>query len=303
MPTGLVSHIQKYSLHDGPGIRTTIFFKGCPLQCAWCHNPENISAQPQVLVMKERCVRCGACRAVCPQNNASAPNGAPMDAPKPFHCLACGACVEACPTGARTLVGRRLGLQNLLQEILTDRIFYDDSKGGVTFSGGEPLAQSEFLQAALLECRRRGVHAAVDTCGLAARDTLLALAPLVDLFLYDLKFLDETRHREFCGASNRIILENLRALAETQAQIWVRVPVIPSVNDRTEELEALAGFVASLPAVRQVNLLPYHRTGMHKFERLAQAYRLPDLTPPSAGEMERAAAPFRALGLQTRIGG
>jgi pyruvate formate lyase activating enzyme len=311
MQTGLISHIQKYSLQDGPGIRTTVFLKGCPLKCAWCHNPENISAQPQVIVFKERCVRCGACRKVCPQQNRPSanvnsnclPTDTSGETAEVTRCLACGACVEACPTGARTLVGHRMRVQEVLEEIMADRIFYDDSQGGVTFSGGEPLAQVEFLRAALAECRHRGVHTAVDTCGLAASESLLSLAPLVDLFLYDLKFMNEARHLEFCGASNRVILENLRALAATGTRIWIRVPVIPGVNDGPDEVGALAVFIASLPAVPQVNLLPYHRIGMHKFERLGLVYRFPELAPPTAEHMETVAARFDAAGLKTQVGG
>ena len=308
MQTGLISHIQKYSLQDGPGIRTTVFLKGCPLKCAWCHNPENISAQAQVIVFKERCVRCGACRKVCPQQNRTGASVnseglAGGDPGEVSRCLACGACVQACPTGARTLVGHRMRVPEVLEEIMADRIFYDDSQGGVTFSGGEPLAQVEFLRAALVECRRRGVHTVVDTCGFAALESLLSLAPLVDLFLYDVKFVNEARHLEFCGASNRVILENLRALADTRARIWIRVPIIPGVNDSAGEVGAVAEFIASLPAVQQVNLLPYHRIGMHKFQRLGQEYRLPELAPPSAEQMGTVAARFHAAGLKTQVGG
>jgi pyruvate formate lyase activating enzyme len=305
VPTGLISYIQKYSLQDGPGIRTTVFLKGCPLRCAWCHNPENISADPQVIVFKEKCVRCGACRKVCPQQNRSAVTrtARPWSNAEPGRCLVCGACVEVCPSGARTLVGRRMPLPDLVRELLRDRIFYDESHGGVTFSGGEPTAQMSFLEAALLECKQRGVHTAVDTCGLAPQDKLLGLAPLVDLFLYDLKLMNEARHREFCGASNRLILENLRALAESSARIWVRVPVIPGVNDRPEETAAMAKFIASLRHVPPVNLLPYHRIGLHKFERLAQPYPLSEIAPPSPEQMEAVAARFRAANVDVQLGG
>lgn len=311
MLEGLVSNIQKYSLHDGPGIRSTVFLKGCPLACAWCHNPETISAQPQVMAAPARCIRCGACHEVCPQGRAGPPvtgdvggreaaNGLSFSA---GECLACGACVEACPTGARSMVGRRMTVNALVEELLADRIFYEDSGGGVTFSGGEPLRQAEFLEAMLMACRDRGLHTAVDTCGFAPESDLLAIAPLVSLFLYDLKFVDETRHRAFCGVSNGRILSNLRALAEVHRNIWIRVPVIPGVNDQESELAAMAALVAELPGVRQVNLLPYHRSGLHKFEQLGRECQMASVTPPSPERMQAALAGFAAVGVPVKMGG
>jgi pyruvate formate lyase activating enzyme len=201
------------------------------------------------------------------------------------------------------MVGRRVTVAELLKEILADRIFYDDSQGGVTFSGGEPLGQPAFLRAALAGCRELGLHTAVDTCGFVPRKELLDVAPFVDLFLYDLKFMDDARHREFCGASNQVILENLKALVQWHGNIWIRVPVVPGVNDRPADLEALAQFIAALPGVRRVHLLPYHRIGIGKFDRLGRAYRLPDTLPPSVEQLERALVPFASAGLSVTIGG
>lgn len=314
MLEGLISNIQKYSLHDGPGIRTTVFLKGCPLSCSWCHNPENIAPRPQVMVAQARCIACGACQTVCPQHRAAQQeraNGQGEERPSQpgpaafsaSECLVCGACVQACPTGARSIVGERMSVNELLEQLLADRIFYDDSAGGVTFSGGEPLGQVQFLKAALAACREHGLHTAVDTCGFAPEADVRALAPGVDLFLYDLKCMDEARHREFCGTSNRPILRNLRALSQLHRNIWIRVPVIPGVNDQLSELEAMAAFVAALPGVRQVNLLPYHRNGLHKLGQLGESSRFASASPPGAETMRAAAACFTAAGLITKTGG
>jgi pyruvate formate lyase activating enzyme len=310
MLTGLVSNIQRYSVQDGPGIRTTVFLQGCPLDCWWCHNSEARSLTPQILVLEGRCLRCGACVHVCPRAHASpgladAAPGALASPPEPARsqCRLCGACVETCPTGARQRVGRTMTVDDVLAAIGEDTIFYDDSGGGVTFSGGEPLVQAEFLQAALAACRARGIHTALDTCGFAPRDKLLAAASQAQLVLYDLKFMDDARHRRYTGVSNRLILENLQALSRTRAQLWIRVPVIPGLNDAPTELDAMARFVAALGGVRQVNLLPYHRTGIQKQQRLGERARLGDTTPPMPERMEAAAEHFRAFGLRTKVGG
>lgn len=294
MESGLVFDIQRFSIHDGPGIRTTVFLKGCPLDCWWCHNPEGTSAEPQILVLEGRCIRCGECRRACPQGDRA---GAAET------CTLCGRCVAACPTGARQMVGRRMTVAEVVAEVLKDRVFYDESGGGATFSGGEPLLQPRFLRALLEACRAAGVRTAVDTCGYAPQEDLLALAPLADLFLWDLKFADEARHVRYTGVSNGPILENLRALGRAHGPIWIRVPVIPGVNDDAAQLDALARCAASVEGVRQVNVLPYHEGGAAKSRRVGRAYRLDGAAPPSAGRMEEAAAAFAGHGLKVKIGG
>ncbi len=301
MTSGLISNIQKYSLQDGPGIRTTVFLKGCPLDCWWCHNPENRASRPEVAVVESRCIRCGECLKVCPQSEGASLG--PEGVQPPVECKVCGGCVEVCPTGARQLVGRRLTAEQALAELLADRIFYEESGGGITFSGGEPLMQPEFLKDLLTACRAQGINTAVDTCGFAPREQLLAVAALTDLFLYDLKFVDDAKHREYTGVSNATILENLQALSGIHKNIWIRIPIIPGLNDCPEELEAMARLVASLSGVQQVNLLPYHKTGIHKFKRLGQNYRLADTVPPSREYMEAVAQRFNALGLNAKAGG
>ena len=301
MQFGVVSNIQKYSIQDGPGIRTTVFLKGCPLDCWWCHNPEGRSPKPEIVVLETRCIRCGECVKVCPHLSSAASAEPPLQGGT--ECEVCGACVEACPTGGRQAVGIRMSVDEVLDGIMKDRIFYDDSKGGVTFSGGEPLMQPRFLAALLEECRLKGIHTAIDTCGYAPKEILMAVAPLADLFLYDLKLMDEARHLEYTGVSNKLILENLQWLGQAHDKIWIRVPIIPGVNDGEGQLEALARFASSIPGVKQVNLLPYHTTGVPKFRRLGQAYRLAEVKPPSADFMAAAVAKFTACGLKTSSGG
>jgi pyruvate formate lyase activating enzyme len=291
---GRIFDVQRYSLHDGPGIRTTVFLKGCPLECAWCHNPESQSFAPEVLLTRSRCLSCGTCATVCP--HGAPPPGSPL-------CTACGACVEACPAGARQLAGREATVGDVMREVLRDRVFYDDSGGGVTFSGGEPLAQPDFLAALLDACRAAEIHTVVDTCGFAPRERLLALVPRVDLFLFDVKLVDDARHRALTGVPSAPILANLRALAEAGAAVWIRVPIVPGLTDGEADLSAAADLVARLPGSHRVSLLPYHRTGEGKARRLGR--ERPDLTmePPSPERLDEAAALFRARGIPTRIGG
>jgi pyruvate formate lyase activating enzyme len=296
--TGRIFNIQRFSLKDGPGIRTTVFLKGCPARCLWCHNPESQKAGPEIVVLAHRCIACDACREACPQGLARP--GLPVDA---AHCEACAGCVAACPTEARQLAGRTPSVDDVMREVLRDRLFFEDSGGGVTFSGGEPLAQPEFLRELLVACRSERIHTAVDTCGWAAREDLLALAPLVDLFLFDLKLMDDARHRELTGLPLGPILENLRALGSEHPRIWLRVPVVPGHTDSEQNLAAIADVARDLPGVRQVDLLPYHSTGAQKFARLGRSYALAGLSPPPQEQMAAHRELFEARGLTTRVGG
>jgi pyruvate formate lyase activating enzyme len=298
--TGVVFNVQKYSLQDGPGIRTTVFLKGCPLCCSWCHNPEGLSPRPEIVVVETRCAVCGECRTACPLPGALQAT-VPLPTQNP-DCLFCAACVEACPGGARQLIGRTMTVAEVLRQVLQDRIFYDDSGGGVTFSGGEPLMQPGFLKALLAACHDHGVHAAVDTCGLAASQHLLEIAPLTGLFLYDLKLMDDARHQLHTGVSNRPILENLRRLSAVHANIWVRVPLIPGINDDPENLEAMARFVSSIPSARQVSVLPFHKTGAQKFRRLGRAFGLEQLEPPTPQAVAAAVEQLRSSGVMVKAG-
>jgi len=312
MESGLVLNIQRYSIHDGPGIRTTVFLKGCPLSCWWCHNPESQCANPELIVVETRCVRCGMCRKVCPaeQLPASADAADPANPQAgdgvraaPVACTLCGACVEACPAGAIQMAGRKMTPAEILAEVRRDRIFYDDSGGGLTVSGGEPLMQPAFVMAILRACRDDGISTAVDTSGCGCREHLLEMAALTDLFLYDLKLADPARHAVYTGLSNDLILGNLRALGEVHSNIWVRMPLVPGINDSAEDLDAAGEIIRHIKGVQQVNLLAYHETAAHKFERLGRPYRARSVSAPTARQMDIAAERIRKFGLNVKTGG
>ena len=301
MRRGLVFNIQKYSVQDGPGIRTTVFLKGCPLRCVWCHNPEGIAAEREIVVLETRCIACAECRRACRLTDEQ-PGEGPLPA-SPASCDLCGRCVEACPTQARQIIGKEMTVDQVLRVVLEDRLFYEESGGGVTFSGGEPLLQADFLRQALAACKDHGLKTAVDTCGLAAWEQLASVVPLADLFLFDVKFASDAKHRQYTGVSNQLILSNLRRLAQVHASIWIRVPLIPGLNDDPAELEAIAGLAGSFPSVRQVNLLPFHRTGMAKARRLGRDPLLAELSAPTQDGLSAALAPFQQRGLLVKIGG
>jgi pyruvate formate lyase activating enzyme len=291
MARGLVFNIQRFSVHDGPGLRTTVFLKGCPARCPWCHNPESQTHAPELLTFPDRCIECGTCREICPHGTDAA------------ACTACGTCADACPADARQIAGRLMDVREVMEIVARDRVFYDQSEGGVTFSGGEPLAQPGFLRALLDAARGQGLHTAVDTCGFAARDLLLDLAPSVDLFLYDLKILDPGRHLELVGLPLAPILSNLQALAATGARICLRVPIVPSLTDTADNLKAIAQLALSLPGVSRVSLLPYHPLGAGKCARLNKTYGCGEVVSPSSDRMNALAGFFRARGLDARVGG
>jgi pyruvate formate lyase activating enzyme len=299
-PAGVVFNVQRASFHDGPGVRTTVFLKGCPLDCPWCHNPEGIAAAPEVMWAVERCVECGACRAACPRPGGPLPAGAALGSD---GCTACGECAEACPAAARQVAGRAMTVGEVLAAVLRDRLAYDTSGGGVTFSGGEPMAQGAFLLACLDACRRAGLRTAVDTCGAASRELAVAVAKRTHLLLWDVKHTDEARHRDLTGAPLAPILANLAAVAEVGVPIWLRVPVVPKMNDDDGNLRAVARLAAATPNVQRVSLLPYHRTGAGKLGRLGRRGAALPEAGPSPARMHEVAAAFSAAGISTSIGG
>ena len=297
---GMVFDIQKFSLHDGPGIRTIVFLKGCSLKCIWCSNPESQKSFRQILFNASKCIDCGTCREICAQNAVSGENQSyPIDT---RLCDGCGRCCEECPTQALKWSGKPLRVSAVLAEIEKDRAFYESSGGGVTFSGGEPLSQPMFLKHLLSACRSSGIHTAVETCGFSQWKYLQEVVPHTNLFLFDLKHMDPAVHKEMTGRGNRVILENLKKLNRSGANIIVRIPVVQGVNDSKANLKETARFISSLH-IRRVHLLPYHHYGESKYQMLGKIYALKDLDALSDQDLAAAADLFKEFGLSVNIGG
>lgn len=299
--TGKIFDVKRYAIHDGPGIRTTVFIKGCPLNCFWCHNPEGISKDNEFIYWSNRCIQCGDCIEICPEHAIRGlPNAILTDTDK---CTICGTCINVCTTGAREIVGEILSVNELINIIKKDRIHFDQSQGGVTFSGGEPLSQIEFLDAALECLKDISLNTVVDTSGYAPTDFLLKIEDKVDLFLFDLKIMDDSRHKELTGVSNRLIHYNLQMLSDTKKKVIIRIPIIPGVNDDRENIINTGMFVSSLENINQIDILPYHNTASSKYQRLNKEPRFENLRTPTDENMEEIKTCLEHYGIEVRIGG
>jgi len=270
--TGIIFNIQRFSIHDGPGIRTTIFFKGCPLRCFWCHNPEGLNSLPELQYWPHRCVLCHTCVDACPQHlHRLEPDDHRIERE---HCLACFRCVATCYSGALEASGRRISVTEVMNQVLADQPFYETSGGGVTLSGGEPLRQPLFCLRLLQASKSAGLHTTVDTCAETAWSHLAAVLPFVDLFLIDLKILDPQLHKKYTGKSNERILNNIRRLVATNASLQFRIPVIPGVNDTADTIHEIVRFIDDLRTPRlSVELVPFHRLAVEKYHSLGLNYR------------------------------
>ena len=300
--TGIVFDIKRYAIHDGPGIRTTVFLKGCLLNCPWCHNPEGRNEKPEFMWWAEKCIGCEDCQNACTKEAISfSDDSLLLDRAK---CDLCGTCADACPSEALKLVGKEMTIAQVLKVIEKDRAFYDQSGGGATLSGGEPLLQPDFSLSLLQACKERGIHTAVDTCGHVDSKVLMRISEHVDLFLYDLKLINEEKHKRFTGVSNQLILENLKELSDSGRKTIVRFPLVPGVNDDEGNIQEVGAYVSSLGGVKEINVLPYHKGGVEKFRRLNRSEdQLFKNTPPSAEALNRVQRKLKSLGLKVRVRG
>ena len=313
MTSGVVFNIQRFSIHDGPGIRTTVFFKGCSLFCFWCHNPEGRSAKPDIQFIAGRCIVCGECGKVCLHDGHDFSDGAHT-----YHrerCQACGRCVDGCFAGALQMAGKEMTVDEVMRDVVSDRSFYQTSGGGVTLSGGEPLLQRDFAQAILERCRAEDIHTAIETCANCRWQDLASLLPYTNLVMMDLKHIDPTKHRAVTGVSNERILANAERLMETSVPVLFRTPVIPTVNATADEIAAIARFVRHLGERRaawnlqteagaplpSLELLPFHKLAGDKFRSLGCDDPAAGLTPLSREQMQALAAVARQEGIDVKL--
>jgi pyruvate formate lyase activating enzyme len=298
---GLISDIERFAIHDGPGIRTLVFMKGCPLRCLWCDNPESQRNTPELAFFPDKCVGCGRCLEVCPEG-AIYKYGDEIKFDR-RRCKDCGKCAQSCPSGARKLIGNYVTADWLLGEIMKDYIFYQKSGGGVTIGGGEPLSQPDFVRELLRRCRQQGIATAIETCGYGSWEQLEKILEYVDLVLFDIKHIDPERHSELTGVSNELILENAQRISTSGFKMTIRIPFIPGINDTDSNIASLAKFITALGNTGEVDLLPYHRLGETKYEQLGRKYKLRGILPPEQDSLQPAREILERYGLKVRTGG
>lgn len=296
---GTIYNIQRFSLHDGPGIRTTVFLKGCPLKCRWCHNPESQRLRPQLSLVEEQCMGCGSCLAACEvhvleEGRHRIDFGA---------CRACGRCAQLCPAGALEILGREASAEEVLQEAVRDSAFYASSGGGITISGGEPTMQPEFALEILSGAQNKGIHTAMETCGYAKWAVFQRLLPHLNMVLYDVKQMDGALHRAYTGVDNGLILENLKKLCakEQRVEVVVRMPVIPGYSDQREHFRALSRFLTGMERVPRVEVLPYNPLAESKYPRLGMAYQPGRLDETDGNSPEALCSLLEEAGIEARV--
>ncbi len=297
---GTVFNIQRFSIHDGPGIRTTVFMKGCSLRCFWCHNPESLSRKRELQLFLQKCIGCGKCFSVCPKGAHEMTGEGRV-----FHrerCIACGRCVELCYAEALVMTGQEMDVDEVVDEVMKDEDFYRNSGGGVTLSGGEPLLQLEFCREILERCKDRGVHTAIETAAFVEWKAFEMVMGYTDLFLVDIKVMDPVRHREVTGAGNGKILDNIRRIGGTAIPLIIRIPVVPGINDNEENMEETAAFLQDFSNLEYVELLKFHKMAGSKYHSLDRPYRADSLEPLDPGRMEELGRLFPAYGLRVKVG-
>lgn len=281
---GKIFDIQKFCINDGPGIRTTVFLKGCPLKCAWCHNPESQSGNPQLAYDAGKCLGCGRCAAVCPHGCHSFSNG--VHSFNRSKCAGCGKCIDtSCP--ALSFYGSVADSDEIIADVLKDKVFYETSGGGITISGGEPLAQPDFCVDLLKKAKEQGLHTCIETSGFASAETIEKTLPFVDIYLFDCKETDPENHKKYIGQDNAVILKNLRMISQSGGKIILRCPIIPGVNDRAEHFSGIAKLAEELDGVSEIQIEPYHNLGKGKYSALGMEYSLESEPVPDSDTAEK----------------
>ena len=302
MSEGLIFDIKRYAINDGPGIRVVIFFKGCNLHCVWCHNPESISGKVEKMYSPSKCIKCGTCFAVCPEKAITLTNDGIITEDQ--VCTLCGKCADVCPSKAIEMSGKSMSVSEIMDIIEKERVFFEQSGGGVTFSGGEPLIHSKLLIELLDECGKRGIHRAIDTAGHVKTEIILEVARRTDLFLYDLKMMDTGLHEKWTGVGNEIILHNLKTLAESGAKIIIRIPLIGGVNDTEENIRQTAEYLTSISREKkEVHLLPFHNIAQTKYMKLGKLYGFENFAEPEKKMLDQIIETFLEYGINATAGG
>jgi len=298
---GIIFNVERYCLHDGPGVRTVVFLKGCPLRCFWCQNPEGLNRKREIQFIVRNCIMCRTCASVCPANAHQFVEDRHIFLRE--RCIDCGRCVESCPAGALQYTGREVSVEEVVEEVLQDKDYYDLSKGGVTLSGGEPLMQPEFSKAVLEGCKLMGIHTAIETSLFAPWESVEMVLPYVDLIMFDIKHIESSVHKRVTGVSNELILENARKLLfEAKVPLIVRTPIVPTVNDSREVVVKIAEFIRSSSNLEYYELLPFHKLGQSKYQNLGLEYPAKDLERPSKEKMLELARAAEGVGVKVRVG-
>ncbi len=293
----LIFDIQRYSVHDGPGIRTVVFFKGCPLRCQWCQNPESLLPSPELGFSPEHCISCGNCEKACPEK-AILSGKKRIDRTR---CTLCGECVETCYAEALKMIGKEVADNDLIKEVLRDRPFHEDSGGGVTLSGGEPMIQSDFLEGFCAHCMEEGISVVIETCGTVPFDSFQRILPFVDLFLYDIKAVDSSIHKAWTGSNNQMAISNLERLGQSGVPVMPRIPIVPDYTALPSNLHQISTYLEG--SFQEVHLLPYHRWGESKRKIIDSSQPALQLDPPSQEDMEKVKMIFEEKGIMVKIGG
>lgn len=301
MHEAILFNIQKFCVHDGPGIRTSLFFKGCTMNCAWCHNPESKSFQHEISHDKDKCSLCGNCVNLCPQDRLLIEEGI-VKTIKDIKCSGCENCTDMCTQMAREMAGSTNTADTLFEAILSDQKFYETSNGGVTFSGGEVLCQVDMVQELSKKCQKRGIHVAIDTCGNVPYSHFERVIPYTDLFLYDIKLLKDEDHKRWTGVTNKTILDNFNRLVKDHEHVWLRIPIVDGVNATNAFIEDLCLFLQG-KQVEQVHLLPYHAIAIDKYRRFGQTYNQDQFARPTDAWLASAKDKLESAGFKTIIGG